>query len=218
LVKETGGPVVLVGHSIGGMTIQTLARDYPEMLGREVVGLVLINTTHINPLRTIILSPFFQAIRLPVLTPLMMAAIVLQPLVWLSAWQSYLSGMAHVANRFGFGRFVARSQLDHTTLLMTRNPPGVQARGNLAMFGWDATAALPTIGLPVLVLGGDMDIVTKLEASRTIADAIPHARLQVVEGVNHMGFLERADIYNTAVADFVNQLQVGAPPPGKGAA
>lgn len=206
LIRETGGPVVLVGHSIGGMTIQTLARDFPEMLGREVVGLVLINTTHINPLRTIIFSPLFRALRLPVLTPLMMAAIVLQPLVWLSAWQSYLSGMAHVANRFGFGRFVTRSQLDHTALLMTRNPPGVQARGNLAMFGWDATAALPTIGIPVLVIGGDMDIVTKLEASRTIAGAIPNARLQVVEGVNHMGFLERADIYNTAVAAFMDQL------------
>ncbi|MFN3816337.1 alpha/beta fold hydrolase [Brevundimonas sp.] len=215
LIKDTGGPVVLVGHSIGGMTIQTLARDYPEMLGREVVGLVLINTTHINPLRTIILSPFFQAIRLPVLTPLMMAAIVLQPLVWLSAWQSYLSGMAHVANRFGFGRFVTRSQLDHTTLLMTRNPPGVQARGNLAMFGWDATAALPTIPVPVLVIGGDMDIVTRLEASRTIAGAIPHAHLQVVEGVNHMGFLERADVYNMAVASFIDGIRVRVSPYGQ---
>ncbi|MFN3536668.1 MAG: alpha/beta fold hydrolase [Brevundimonas sp.] len=206
LITETGGPVVLVGHSIGGMTIQALARDFPEILGREVVGMVLMNTTHINPLRTIIFSRLFQALRLPVLTPLMMAAIVLQPLVWLSAWQGYLSGMAHVANRLGFGRFVTRSQLDHTALLMTRNPPGVQARGNLAMFEWDATAALSTIGVPVLVIGGDMDIVTKLEASRTIAGAIPQARLQVVEGVNHMGFLERADIYNSAVAGFMDQL------------
>lgn len=206
LIRETGGPVVLVGHSIGGMTIQTLARDFPEMLGREVAGLVLINTTYTNPLRTMIFSPLLQTLRLPVLTPLMKAAIVFQPLVWLSAWQNYLSGMAHVANRFGFGRFVTRSQLEHTTLLMTRNPPGVQARGNLAMFEWDATAALPTIPIPVLVIGGDMDIVTKLEASRTIAAAIPNARLQVVEGVNHMGFLERADIYNSAVAAFMDQL------------
>ena len=210
VIHETTGPVVLVGHSIGGMTIQTLARNFPEMLGREVVGLVLINTTHINPLRTIIFSPLFQALRLPVIKPLMFLAIALQPLAWLSAWQSYLSGMAHVANRFGFGRFVTRSQLEHTTLLATRNPPGVLARGNLAMFEWDATATLPTIPVPVLVIGGDRDIVTKLEASRTIASAIPDARLQVVEGVNHMGFLERADLYNEAVATFVDEVTSNA--------
>lgn len=213
LVHKTGGPVVLVGHSIGGMTIQTLARDFPEMLGREVVGLVLINTTHINPLRTIIFSPLFQALRLPVLVPLMKLAIALQPLAWLAAWQNYLSGMAHVANRLGFGRFVSRSQLEHTTLLATRNPPGVLARGNLAMFEWDATAALPTIRIPVLVIAGDLDIVTRPEAARTIAAAIPHSRLQIIEGVNHMGFLERADLYNTAIAGFVDEVAVREPSP-----
>ena len=211
LVRSVDGPVVLVGHSIGGMTIQTLARDYPDMMGKQVVGAVLVNTTHINPLRTIIFSPVFQSLRLPVLIPILWLAILLQPLSWLMAWQSYLSGMAHIANRLGFGRFVTRSQLEHTTLLATRNPPGVLARGNLVMFEWDATAALPTITIPVLVLGGDMDIVTKLEASRTIAAEIPDARLEVVHGVNHMGFLERADIYNAAIAEFVDGLSVGAP-------
>lgn len=212
IVRTVDGPVVLVGHSIGGMTIQTLARDYPEMMGREVAGLVLLNTTHINPLRTIIFSPLFQILRLPLLIPLMRLTMLLQPLAWLAAWQGYLSGMAHLANRLGFGRFVTRSQLDHTSLLTTRNPPGLLARGNLAMFEWDATAALPGISIPVLVVGGDMDIVTKLEASRTIVDAIPDARLKVVEGVNHMGFLERADIYNAAIAAFADDvLSAGDP-------
>lgn len=206
LILSVDGPVILVGHSIGGMTIQTVARDYPELLGSKVVAAVLVNTTHINPLRTIIFSPLAQALRIPVLIPLFRLTMLLQPLAWLMGWQSYLSGMAHVANRLGFGRFVTRSQLDHTTLLAVRNPPGVLARGNLAMFEWDATAALPTIPIPVLVISGDVDIVTKLEASQTIAKLIPNARLEVVAGVNHMGFLERADIYNAAIAEFADDL------------
>ena len=85
---------------------------------------------------------------------------------------------------------------------MTRNPPAVLARGDLAMFRWDATAALPRLNVPVLVLGGSDDIVTKPEASETIAAKVPGARLEIVEGANHMGFLERADHYNAAITNF----------------
>jgi pimeloyl-ACP methyl ester carboxylesterase len=92
------------------------------------------------------------------------------------------------------------------TLLSTRNPPGVSAKGNLAMFRWDATTYLERMTVPVLVLGGDQDIVTKLDASRTIADQVPGARLRVVEGVNHMGFLERADLYDQVIAEFANTV------------
>lgn len=207
LIQMAGRPVVLVGHSIGGMTIQTLARDHPEVFARDVAGVVLLNTTHTNPLKTMILSSLAQALRWPLLEPMMRLTIWLQPLAWLGAWQSYLSGSAHLANRLGFGRYVTRSQLEQTTLLATRNPPGASAKGNLAMFRWDTTPDLPQVTVPTLVIGGDRDIVTKLEASRTIADAIPGARLQVVEGVNHMGFLERADLYNQAIADFADAVQ-----------
>lgn len=201
-----GRPAVLVGHSIGGMTIQTLARDTPEAFD-TVAGVVLVNTTYTNPLHTMIASPLAQALRWPVLEPLMRLAVWLQPLVWLGAWQSYLSGSAHMANRLGFGHYVTRSQLEHTTLLATRNPPGVQARGNLAMFDWDATGALAKLKTPVLVIGGDLDIVTKLEASRTIALSAFNSQLAPVEGVNHMGFLEQAEVYNGAIADFTGSVQ-----------
>jgi pimeloyl-ACP methyl ester carboxylesterase len=200
-------PVILIGHSIGGMTIQTFARDNPALFARRIAGVVLFNTSYTNPLRTMILPGLMTTLRWPVIEPMMRLAIWLQPLAWLSAWQSYLSGSAHMANRLGFGRFVTRSQLEHTTLLSTRNPPGVQAKGNLAMFRWDVSQTLPLITKPMLVLGGDVDLVTKLEASRHIAGAVPSAALQVVEGVNHMGFLERADVYNQAVAEFVARLR-----------
>lgn len=202
------GPVVLVGHSIGGMTIQTLARDAPELFGRDVSGVVLVNTTYTNPLKTMILSGLLQALRRPLLEPVMWTMVLLQPLVWLSAWQGYLSGSAHMANRLGFGRYVTRSQLDHTALLPTRNPPAVQGRGNLAMFRWDATGAMGKVPVtvPLLVLAGEIDIITKPEASRTIAATAPGSRLSEIAGVNHMGFLERSDEYCGQIAAFVDGL------------
>lgn len=212
VMMTADGPVVLVGHSIGGMTIQTLARDHPDVLAHDVSGVVLLNTTYTNPLKTIVASDLMQGLRLPVIEPVMWLMILLQPLVWLSAWQGYFSGFAHMGNRLGFGKYVTRSQLDHTALLPTRNPPAVQGHGNRAMFRWDAKGALAAAGVPVLVVGGELDIVTKLEASRTITADTPGANLLVVEGVNHMGFLERSDVYADAVDRFTHGLQGGSTP------
>jgi pimeloyl-ACP methyl ester carboxylesterase len=201
-----GRPAILVGHSIGGMTIQTLARADPSIFADKVAGVVLLNTTYTNPLETIILSPLFKALRWPVIEPMMRLRIWLQPLAWLGAWQSYLSGSAHLAARLGFGRFVTRSQLDHIALLMTRNPPAVTAKGDLAMFRWDAGEGPEKIDVPTLVVGGSADIVTRPKASRRIASRIPSARLQVIEGVNHMGPVEGADLYNGLIAEFAERV------------
>ena len=212
LIEAQGaGRAVLVGHSIGGMTIQTLIRDHPQLQDR-LAGVVLLNTTYTNPLKTMILSGLLRALQRPVLEPVMRLMILLQPLVWLSQWQSYFSGSAHLAHRLGFGKFVTRSQLQHSTLLTTRNSPAVQMKGNLAMFHWDATGALRDLRVPALVIGGDKDIVTKLEANRTIADETNRANLRVVEGVNHMGPMERADLYNQMIAEFTLSVQPAATP------
>jgi len=200
--------VVLVGHSIGGMTIQTLARDEPAFFNAHVAGAVLVNTTYTNPLKTMILSGLAQAIRWPLLEPIMRVGIVLQPLVWLSAWQSYLSGSSHVANRLGFGKYVTHSQLNHTTLLSTRNAPGNINRGNLAMFRWDATGAMAEVTPPLLVLSGSVDIVTKPEAGERIALNRPETISTTIDGVNHMGFLELAPVYNQAIAEFAASVQL----------
>jgi len=204
VVAFAGEPVVLVGHSIGGMIIQTLARDHRELFGLRVKGVVLFNTTYTNPLKTMILSGVARALQKPVLEPLFRLMIPLKPLIWLSAWQGYLSGSAHLAHRLGFGPDVTRSQLEHTTKLSVRNPPDVLARGNLAMFRWDATGSMAGLPCPVLVVGGDVDILTKCEAGKRIADTAG-AAFVVAPRANHMGFLEQADVYEAALRDFLRR-------------
>ncbi len=207
VVAQTGDrKPILVGHSIGGMIIETLARDDPAFVERHIAGVALLNTTYTNPLRTMILSGLLQTLRKPLIVPMLYLQIWLAPLVWLSQWQSYLSGFQHVAVRFGFGRHVTRSQLDHVALLLTRNSPAVVARGDLAMIRWDGLQGVANLAPPTVVLGGELDIVTRLEASEQIARAAPMAQLDIVEGVNHMGPVERADRYNSAIAAFADGL------------
>lgn len=208
VIAHAGEPVVLVGHSIGGMTIQTLARDHPAVFREQVRGVVLYNTTYTNPLRTMIASRLALALRRPVIEPVMRLAIGLQPIARVMAWMGYFSGHAHLANRLGFGGRVTWSQLEHTTRLATRNPPAVLARGNLAMFRWDAGTGVAGIACPVLVVGGAVDIVTKVEASRRIAQDAG-ARLTVARGANHMGFLEQEEGYSEALTAFVRALDAG---------
>jgi len=207
-----GKPVVLVGHSIGGMTLQTLAGLRPELMGDQVKGLVLLNTTHLRPIRTTALSGLVQALWPVLLAPLLKLQIWLSPLFHLMAWQSYLSGQAHIAVRIGgFGRHVTRQQLEHVTLLSTKNSPGVQAKGDFAMMDWDVTRKLPDIRVPTLVVVGDRDLVTRPDAGETIAKAIPGARLQRMEGCGHMGFYEYSDAYDATIANFASEVLADQP-------
>lgn len=197
---------VLVGHSIGGMTVQTLARDHPEVFD-GIAGAALFNTTYTNPLKTMVFSRLMLALRRPLLEPVLRVAVLMSPVLRLAAWQSYLSGSAHLTQRLGFGAYVTRSQLDHAALLVSRNSPGVQARGNLAMFAWDATQALSNRAVPILVVGGSVDIVTKLAASAVIARSADAAEMEIEPKVNHMGFLERHDSYNAMLREFAERCR-----------
>jgi pimeloyl-ACP methyl ester carboxylesterase len=208
LVDQAEGRPVLVGHSLGGMVIQTLLRDRPEIMER-LAGLVLLNTTYTNPLKTMALSGLAQATQ-PLSEVSARLAIWLAPLVKLLKWQSYFSGSAHLAMRLGFGRYVTHSELEHVTRLATLAPPDVEAKGNLTMFHWDAAGALERAGLPTLVIAGARDIVTRPEASRVIAEQVPRGRLETVEDANHMGPLERDEIYNRLIGDFVLGVQPSA--------
>jgi pimeloyl-ACP methyl ester carboxylesterase len=213
VVQSTGATrVLLVGHSIGGMTTQTLWRACGDDVRRRVAGIVLVDTTHENPLRTMWLSPVWLALRWPLIEPLSWLTVALSPLVWLANWQSYLSGASQIAMRLtGFGKHATRQQVDLSARLACKGSPAVQAKGNLAMFRWEITGTLPAIDVPVLVLAGDKDIVTLPRASQTIASWLPRGRLVRLEGAGHMGFMERAGACNDAIARFAAEALARAP-------
>ena len=203
LALAEGRPALLAGHSIGGMIIQTFARRHPEALRSRVAGLVLCNTTYTQPIRTMVLSKVAQALRWPVIEPMSRLEILLSPMVHLMNWLSWLNGSLHLGLRLtGFGSKVTREQLDHVARLHAKHSPAVQAKGLLAMLRWDASEVAAGLPVPVLVVGGMIDLVTKLEAGDRIAEQAPRGELLPVADAGHGGLVDQAAPYAGAIDAF----------------
>lgn len=210
-VIDLAGPrkPIVLGHSIGGMTVLTYCKHVNSRLRDRVAGLVLVHTTYTNPVKTSILSGLLSALEKPVLRPLCHLLIWFAPLVQISNWIKYLNGSQHLTNHFtGFAGTETRGQLDHTSRLSAFSPVGVIARGMLAMFEYDATQVLPTINVPVLVIAGAQDKLTKPVASEYIHQHIPGARLAMLQPGGHMGPLERGNEIAEAVSQFGTSISV----------
>ena len=205
-VVELAGPspVILLGHSIGGMIALTYCKLFPQALGTRVSGLVLAHSTYTNPVRTTAASGFYMAIQKPILEPLCHLMVWLSPVFRALNWLSYLNGSAHRSTeRSTFSGQESRQQLDFLTRYTPKVSPAVIGRGMLAMFRYDATSVLRTIPVPTLVVVGDQDRQTTAEAGEFMRQAIPEAELYVIRSARHGGLFEHHGSFHAKVADFV---------------
>jgi len=206
-----GKPVVLLGHSIGGMINLTYARLFPEKLGTRVTGIIQVHTTYTNPVKTTKWSALYSALQKPLLEPLCHVMIWTAPAVWVMNWMSYFNGSAHRStDKSSFAGTESREQLDRAARYLPKAWPGVLARGMLAMFRYDATSTLGTISVPTLVITGDRDDTTQPWASGVMAESIPKAGLHTQSPARHMGHMEHHDDFAAAVSSFVDSLGVQA--------
>jgi len=196
-------PVILCGHSIGGMTTLTFCRLYPAVLSARISGLVLTQTTFTNPVQTALGAPLNRVLQEPLLRPLCYLTIWLSPLVWVMSALSTLNGSMALANHFlQFKGQETRQQLGFTTALLLRANPAVAARGMLAMLDYEARETLPTIDVPTLMISATSDRATLPEASAYLRQHIPGAEQVVLSPAGHMGLIEHHEVWATAVETF----------------
>lgn len=205
-----GRPVVLVGHSIGGMIQLTYCRLFPEAMGERVRGMVIAQSTYTNPVRTAKGAELLAPLQRPVLEPLCHVMVWLSPLFRVFHVLSYLNGSAHRHTESSSlsGR-ETRGQLEYLTRYFLTSSPAVVARGFLAMFRYDATDVLPAVRVPTLIVAGDRDTQCLPDASAEMAATIPGARLVTLSDAKHAGVFEHHRDFHAHVEAFAEACLAG---------
>ena len=205
VLDQTGlRKAVLVGHSMGGMTALEFCREHPEELGDRVLGLVLVNTTYTDAVKTLvaaeIVAPVERRIR-RILNSLLddprrSAALRIRgdDLSWF------------LVRVFGFGPGASPTQIEYTQKLLTSfpNPPLVGIMRGLRDF--DMEEALHKISVPTLILAGGDDRVTTVRASQKMVEEIPQSELVVMPKAGHMTMLERYEECNRLLTEFTDTI------------
>ena len=198
------GPVVLVGHSMGGMSIIALAEQHPELFGERVVGVGLISTTAggLDPHRIV----------LPLLPKSIGGQLATRLVSTLARGHRHVDGLRRVGKSvasvvtdlFAFGDDVPESYVDFVDSMLSATPFEVVAEffpvfGELDKF--EALAALEAV--PTTVICGTADKLTSVGHSRKLHSKLPHSVLVECEGAGHMVIMERHDRVNAALDQLI---------------
>lgn len=186
---------ILVGHSMGGVAVQSFVARYPEVVRERVRGIVLLSTLAKTPFgsRSTRTKARMERIfnRVPDTTPL---------------WE--LPNLGLLLARVGFGRDPQPSHVELVRQMMLACSPETRRDAPRVLVGLDLTGELPKFDVPTLVIGGTADVLTPPGEARQMARLIPNARLELVEGGGHMLMLERTEQLNRLITDFAREVAV----------
>ena len=99
--------------------------------------------------------------------------------------------------------------VERVTALVREQDPRAVAGAQRGMAARpDSTDVLAGVAVPTLVVTGEEDTVTGPEVGRELAAAIPDARFLLVDGAGHLSSLERPEVLNEALLDFLAPIWV----------
>jgi pimeloyl-ACP methyl ester carboxylesterase len=196
--RVPGGPLVVVGHSMGGMSVLALAQEHPDLFHGRVTGVGLLSTSA-GDLATVTFG-----------LPAALVSLVRHALPGLSVGMRRVPPALErrrlagsdigwiLTRRVGFGALdTAPSLVSFLEREVASTPLPVIASFLPTLIDHNKLAATRFLrDTPTLLLVGDADVMTPLEHSRTIARELPDAELVIVPGAGHAVILERPEIVN----------------------
>ena len=93
---------------------------------------------------------------------------------------------------------------------MSEIDPAAYRIGARAVWLADQRDRAAAIGVPTLVLVGDLDPVTPPALSEELAALVPNARLQIIAGASHLANLDKAGEFNRSVDQFISEIDAAS--------
>ncbi|NUO59113.1 MAG: alpha/beta hydrolase [Hamadaea sp.] len=210
VIQQTtpAGPVVLIGHSMGGMTIMACAELFPELFADRVAGVVLISTS----------GGKSETGKLGGIPEMIAGA---GPLLGMVSGATKYSGRMidrarHASSdlawlltrRYGFGaKRPSPALVSYVEHMNSSTPMDTVTRYLRTLYSHARYPALAAIrDKPVMVICGEKDPILPVKHSEEIVRHLPDAELVVVPDSGHVVLLEHADEVNAALQSFLDKV------------
>ena len=211
-VAPGAGPVVLVGHSMGGMTIMALADQCPGLFGSKVIGIVLISTAASGIDPTCWLPGPLQPVARQVAAPLLRGVARGRRAALVERGRQAAGDLVFLGTKYiGFGDAQTSPALvDFLERMIRATPVGVIADFFETLRDHDKEDVQDVLGrVPVVVIAGERDRIVPPELTGRLAAEIPGARLVSLPGAGHVVILERPAEVNEAITSLVAAAAAG---------
>ena len=198
------GRVVLVGHSMGGMSIIALAERHPDLFAERVRGVALISTTAggLRPHRVV--GRWIPDGVGSLVAPRLVAALAKAPELVDSARRSGSNIGFLIADMFAFGAEVPAEEVEFLDEMLAGTSFEVLAEFFPHFSSLDKFDSLPAFAqVPTTIICGTKDRLTSIGHSRKMAEHMPGAELVECEGAGHMVIFEARDAVNEALESLV---------------
>ncbi len=205
------GPVVLVGHSMGGMTVMAYAHQHPEEFGARVEGVALMATSA-SGLVGVPLGLPDAATKLVTRTTPGFAASLARNKDLIERGRRASSDLALLlTNRYSFGSKVSPSLTAFVAEMLNATPIDVVAEFMPAFTAHDKRDALIALNrVETLVMVGDADMLTPEAHGVAILQRVPGAEYVVLPDTGHMLLLERYPEVNHHLRELVSRVRRNA--------
>jgi pimeloyl-ACP methyl ester carboxylesterase len=203
------GPVILIGHSMGGMAIMRFAQVHPELFGTQILGVALFCTSagemaNYSPIRGMPGRTFHR-----IAEPLMAGLNRIPELVAQGRRAGSDLGFV-VTRRLGFGPDVPPRYVDFASEMLAEIPLEVVADYFPAFRELDEYQALEIVStVPTLVVGGEDDVITPIEHTARIIDLLPNAEAIRVQNCGHLGMIEKHEVFDGALERLLGRVREG---------